>query len=259
MQETNKMEFNYLNDKDLLYYSRHILLPNIGIEGQQKLNSSEVTLFGLGGLGNLLSTYIASSGIKKINLVDYDVVEDTNLQRQINFSNNDIGSLKIDVIEKSLTDKHSGISINKYPEKIISSSQVENIITNSDVVLDGTDNFEVRKIINKACLIKNKKLIIGAVEGYTGQLMSVMSNKSACYECVYENLVDNSSCSDTGVLAPLVGMISSMMAIECINIITGNKSSYENKLLIINGLNMSVDTLITKRNISCKTNCIKVL
>ena len=175
MQETNKMEFNYLNDKDLLYYSRHILLPNIGIEGQQKLNSSEVTLFGLGGLGNLLSTYIASSGIKKINLVDYDVVEDTNLQRQINFSNNDIGSLKIDVIEKSLTDKHSGISINKYPEKIISSSQVENIITNSDVVLDGTDNFEVRKIINRACLIKNKKLIIGAVEGYTGQLMSVIS------------------------------------------------------------------------------------
>jgi molybdopterin/thiamine biosynthesis adenylyltransferase len=86
--------------------------------------------------------------------------------------------------------------------------------------------------------------------------MSVISNKSACYECVYEDLIDNNSCSDTGVLAPLVGMISSMMAIECINIITGNKSSYENKLLIVNGLNISVDTLNTKK-IKCKTNCSK--
>ena len=234
------MEFNYLNDKDLMYYSRHILLPNIGIEGQQKLNSSEVTIFGLGGLGNLLSTYIASSGIKKINLVDFDIIEETNLQRQINFSSDDIGLLKIDAIEKFLKIKHPDILVKKYYEKIISSTQAENIIINSDVVLDGTDNFEVRKIINMACLQKNKKLIIGAVEGYSGQLMSVVSNKSACYECVYENLVDNNSCSDSGVLAPLVGMISSMMAIECINIITGNKSSYENKLLIINGLTMSM-------------------
>ena len=110
-----------------------------------------------------------------------------------------------------------------------------------------------------ACLQKNKKLIIGAVEGYTGQLMSVIPEKSACYECVYEDLVDNNSCSDSGVLAPLVGMISSMMAIECINIITGNKSSYENKLLIINGLTMSIDTLNTKRNLSCKKNCVKAI
>jgi|TARA_S200000501_G_scaffold108592_1_gene101939 molybdopterin/thiamine biosynthesis adenylyltransferase len=253
------MEFNYLNDKDLMYYSRHILLPNIGIEGQQKLNSSEVTIFGLGGLGNLLSTYIASSGIKKINLVDFDIIEETNLQRQINFSSDDIGLLKIDAIEKFLKIKHPDILVKKYYEKIISSTQAENIIINSDVVLDGTDNFEVRKIINMACLQKNKKLIIGAVEGYSGQLMSVVSNKSACYECVYENLVDNNSCSDSGVLAPLVGMISSMMAIECINIITGNKSSYENKLLIINGLTMSIDTLNTKRNLSCKENCVKAI
>ena len=253
------MEFNYLNDKDLMYYSRHILLPNIGIEGQQKLNSSEVTIFGLGGLGNLLSTYIASSGIKKINLVDFDIVEETNLQRQINFSTDDIGLLKIDVIDKFLKIKHPNIIIKKYYEKIVSSEQVENIITNSDVILDGTDNFEVRKIINKACLQKNKKLVIGAVEGYSGQLMSVVSDKSACYECVYEDLVDNNSCSDSGVLAPLVGMISSMMAIECINIITGNKSSYENKLLIINGLTMSIDTLNTKKNLSCKVNCIKAI
>ncbi len=253
------MEFNYLNDKDLMYYSRHILLPNIGIEGQQKLNSSEVTIFGLGGLGNLLSTYIASSGIKKINLVDFDVIEETNLQRQINFSPDDIGLLKIDVIENVLKSKHPDILIKKYYEKIISNSQVENIIINSDVVLDGTDNFEVRKIINMACLQKNKKLIIGAVEGYTGQLMSVIPEKSACYECVYEDLVDNNSCSDSGVLAPLVGMISAMMAIECINIITGNKSSYENKLLIINGLTMSIDTLNTKKNLSCKANCVKAV
>ena len=253
------MQFTHLDDKDLLFYSRHILLPNIGIEGQQKLNLAEVTIFGLGGLGNLLSTYIASSGVKKINLVDFDVIEDTNLQRQINFSSKDIGKLKVNIIEKTLKEKYPDIIINKYSEKIIKCSQGEKIIENSDIVIDGTDNFEVRKIINKACLLKNKKLIIGAVEGYTGQLMSVISNKSACYECVYENLTDNNSCSDTGVLAPLVGMISSMMAIECINILTGNKSSYENKLLVINGLNISVDVLSTKKNISCKTNCVKFI
>ena len=253
------MQFTHLDDKDLLFYSRHILLPNIGIEGQQKLNLAEVTIFGLGGLGNLLSTYIASSGVKKINLVDFDVIEDTNLQRQINFSSKDIGKLKVNIIEKTLKEKYPDIGINKYSEKIIKCSQAAKIIENSDIVIDVTDNFEVRKIINKACLLKNKKLIIGAVEGYTGQLMSVISNKSACYECVYENLTDNNSCSDTGVLAPLVGMISSMMAIECINILTGNKSSYENKLLVINGLNISVDVLSTKKNISCKTNCVKFI
>ena len=252
------MEFAYLNDKDLLYYSKHILLPNIGIEGQQKLNLSEVTLFGLGGLGNLLSTYIVSSGIKKINLVDFDIIEETNLQRQINFSQEDIGLLKVDKIEKFLKDKNPDTLIQKFSEKIVSSEQVQSIVSNSDIVLDGTDNFEVRKKINRGCLQKNKKLIIGAVEGYTGQLMTVIPNKSACYECVYENLIDNNSCSDAGVLAPLVGMISSMMAIECINIITGNKSSYEDKLIIVNGLNMSVDSLSTKKNPSCKTNCIKI-
>ena len=252
------MQFIHLDDKDLLFYSRHILLPNIGIEGQQKLNLSEVTIFGLGGLGNLLSTYIASSGIKKINLVDFDVVEETNLQRQINFTSKDIGILKVDIIEKFLKEKYPDILIKKYSEKITKSKQVQLIIKNSDIVLDGTDNFAVRKIINKACLVKNKKLIIGAVEGYSAQLMSVIPNKSACYECVYDNLIDNNSCSDTGVLAPLVGMISSMMAIECINILTGNKSSYENKLLIINGLNVSVDILSTKKNTACETNCIKI-
>ena len=247
------MEFSYLNDKELLYYSRHILLPNIGIEGQQKLNTSEVTIFGLGGLGNLLSTYIASSGVKKINLVDFDVVEETNLQRQINFTSDDIGLFKVDIINNYLKNKFPDILIERFSEKIISCDQAEDIIDASDIVLDGTDNFKVRKIINKAALNKNKKLIIGAVEGYSGQLMTVLSKSSTCYECTYENLVDNNSCSDTGVLAPLVGMISSMMAIECINILTGNKSSYENKLLIIDGLSMSINKITTKKNKNCKT------
>jgi len=245
------MEFNYLDDKDLLYYSKHILLPSIGIEGQQKLNSAEITIFGLGGLGNLLSTYIASSGIKKINLVDFDLIEETNLQRQINFSKNEIGSLKVDIIEKYLKNKFSKLEINKYHEKINNVPQVEDIICKSDIVIDGTDNFEVRKIINKACVLNKKKLIVGAVEGYSGQLLSVISKKSPCYECTYENLTDINSCSDMGVLAPLVGMISSMMAIECINIITGNKSSFDNKLYVINGLDLSVDIISTKKNPNC--------
>ena len=119
-------------------------------------------------------------------------------------------------------------------------------------MLDGTDNFEVRKIINKACVKNKRKLIIGAVEGYTGQLTSVITNDSPCYECTYENLIDTNSCSDSGVLAPLVGMISSMMAMECINIITGNKSSFDKKLFIVNGLNLSVDIIKTSNNPGCK-------
>ena len=246
------MEFSYLNDKDLLYFSKHILLPTIGIEGQQRLNISEVSIFGLGGLGNLLSTYIASSGIKKINIIDFDVVEETNLQRQINFSNNDIGLFKVDVIEKFLNDKFKSLEIKKYNKKIETSDDVMSIVSNSDIVLDGTDNFHVRKIINKACVEKNKKLIIGAVEGYTGQLMTLFSSESPCYECIYEDLIDSNSCSDAGVLAPLVGMISSMMALECINILTGNKSSFDKKLLVVNGLNFSVDSINTKQNQTCK-------
>jgi adenylyltransferase/sulfurtransferase len=181
------------------------------------------------------------------------VVEETNLQRQINFTSNDIGLFKVDIINNYLKNKFPDIIIERFSEKIISCDQAEDIIDASDIVLDGTDNFEVRKIINKAALNKNKKLIIGAVEGYSGQLMTVLSKNSTCYECTYENLVDNNSCSDTGVLAPLVGMISSMMAIECINILTGNKSSYENKLLIIDGLSMSINKITTKKNKNCKT------
>ncbi len=246
------MEFNYLNDEDLLYYSRHILLPSIGIEGQQKLNSSEVTIFGLGGLGNLLITYIASSGIKKINLVDFDIVEESNLQRQINFSKKDIGLLKVDVIENYISSRLTDIDIKKYSKKITSSLQAEDIISNSDIVIDGTDNFDVRKIINKACYIKNKTLIVGAVEGYTGQILTITSNNSPCYECTYNDLLDNRSCSETGVLAPLVGIVSSMLAIECINIITTNKSSFNNKLLIIDGLNFSINEIQTSKNPKCK-------
>jgi len=246
------MKFNYLNDEDLLYYSRHILLPSIGIEGQQKLNSSEVTIFGLGGLGNLLITYIASSGIKKINLVDFDIVEESNLQRQINFSKKDIGLLKVDVIENYISSNLRDIDIKKYSKKITSSTQAEDIISNSDIVIDGTDNFDVRKIINKACYIKNKTLIVGAVEGYTGQILTIISNDSPCYECTYNDLLDNRSCSETGVLAPLVGMVSSMLAIECINIITTSKSSFNNKLLIIDGLNFSINEIQTSKNPKCK-------
>ena len=246
------MEFSYLNDKDLLFFSKHILLPTIGIEGQQKLNCAEVTIFGLGGLGNLLSTYIASSGIKKINIVDFDVVEETNLQRQINFSAENVGSLKVDSIENFLNNKFKNLQIKKFKKKIETLADAEKIIKNSDIVLDGTDNFEVRKIINKACVKNKRKLIIGAVEGYTGQLTSVITNDSPCYECTYENLIDTNSCSDSGVLAPLVGMISSMMAMECINIITGNKSSFDKKLFIVNGLNLSVDIIKTSNNPSCK-------
>ena len=112
------MDFNYLNDKDLLYFSKHILLPNIGIEGQQKLNSSEVTVFGLGGIGNLITTYIASAGVKKINIVDFDTVEDSNLQRQINFTNSDIGFHKTDVIDKYLQSRFPNLSVNKFSNKI---------------------------------------------------------------------------------------------------------------------------------------------
>ena len=111
------MEFSYLNDKDLLFFSKHILLPSIGIEGQQRLNAAEVSIFGLGGLGNLLSTYIASSGIRKINIIDFDIVEETNLQRQINFSTGDIGLSKADVIETYLKNKFSSLNIKKYKKK----------------------------------------------------------------------------------------------------------------------------------------------
>lgn len=245
------MDFNYLNDKDLLYFSKHILLPNIGIEGQQKLNSSEVTVFGLGGIGNLITTYIASAGVKKINIVDFDTVEDSNLQRQINFTNSDIGFHKTDVIDKYLQSRFPNLSVNKFSNKILSTDEVDSITADSDIVLDGTDNFEVRKIINKSCNNNNKKLIIGAVEGYSGQLLTVMSNKSTCYECIYEDLTDNNSCSESGVLAPLVGMISSMMAMECINILTGNNPSYENKLILVDGLNISINIIKTKKKQNC--------
>lgn len=247
-----------IDDKQLLYFSKHILLPKFGIEGQEKLLSSEITIFGLGGIGSLLSIYSATSGIKKINLVDFDKVEISNLQRQITYSESDVGMYKTDATKIMISRYSKSSEINTFNKKVITENDVSNIINNSSVVLDGTDNFETRKLINSSCVKNKKKLIIGAVEGFHGQIFTYLPGKNnPCYSCIYRQLMDNdNSCSDSGVMAPLVGTISSFMAIECIKVIVGLDPSYFRKLFIIDGLASTFRYLSINKDPGC--HCAKL-
>jgi len=242
-----------MDDEQLLRYSRHIMLPQLGYEGQQKLLNAHVLIIGLGGLGSPASMYLSSAGVGQLTLVDHDSVELTNLQRQIVHRNQNIGTTKVSSAKKNLTDINPDIKINTI-QHTLDETQLKQQVALADVVLDATDNFETRFAINKACIAQKKPLVSGAAIRFEGQITVVdpRVNSCPCYSCLYPDRGETEeTCSENGILAPVVGVIGSLQALEAIKIICGIGEPLYGRLLLFDALLQQWRTMSFKKDPGC--------
>jgi len=242
-----------MNDEQLLRYNRHIMLPQLGIEGQQKLSSAHVLIIGLGGLGSPAAMYLASAGVGHLTLVDFDKVELTNLQRQIVHNHHNIGESKVSSAKNNLLAINPEIKISTIDQKLDEKSLTEQIKL-VDVVVDATDNFATRFAINKSCVIDKTPLVSGAAIRFEGQVsvFNTRNKNSPCYSCLYpEQGDDNETCSENGILAPVVGIIGSIQALETIKLICGIGEPLTGRLLLFDALAMQWRTMKISKDPSC--------
>jgi len=241
-----------MNDEQLLRYSRQIMLPQIGIEGQERLLEARVLIIGLGGLGSPVAMYLAAAGIGTLVLVDFDRVDLTNLQRQIIHSTERIGSLKVDSARETLLGLNPECRIETRP-KILEKDELVSQVAEVDLVVDGSDNFTTRFAVNDACFQNGKPLVSGAAIRMEGQV-GVFSGRPGgpCYRCLYGGGGDlDESCSENGVLSPLVGIIGSVQAMEAIKVITGAGTPLTSRLLLLDALHMEWRSLKLKADPAC--------
>ncbi|MBL3588566.1 MAG: molybdopterin-synthase adenylyltransferase MoeB [gamma proteobacterium endosymbiont of Lamellibrachia anaximandri] len=241
-----------MNDEQLLRYSRQIMLPSIGIEGQQRLLDASVLLIGLGGLGAPVAMYLAAAGVGRLTLVDFDQVDLSNLQRQIIHTTDRIGTPKVESAKQALTALNPEIEIECIGHQL-EGDELSAQIQRADLVVDACDNFATRFAINAACHENSTPLVSGAAIRMEGQV-SVFPGKpgSPCYRCLYpENGQVEDTCTANGVLAPVVGIIGSIQATEAIKCLTGAGSTLEGQLLILDALHMQWRSLKLKADPHC--------
>ncbi|MDZ7662040.1 molybdopterin-synthase adenylyltransferase MoeB [Thiohalophilus sp.] len=241
-----------MNDEQLLRYSRQIMLPQVDFAGQEKLLSSRVLILGLGGLGSPVAMYLAAAGVGQLVLVDHDNVDLSNLQRQILHRQKDIGHPKITSAAETLMELNPQLQITALDHKL-SDEELREIAEHVDVVVDATDNFEIRFALNRVCVATGTPLVSGAAIRMEGQV-SVFMNRpgSPCYRCLYREEGElDASCSENGVLAPVVGIIGSVQALEVIKILLNIGSTLDGKLLLLDALHMEWRTLTLKQDSEC--------
>ncbi|VAW49585.1 Molybdopterin-synthase adenylyltransferase [hydrothermal vent metagenome] len=241
-----------LHDAELSRYSRHILLPEVDYSGQLTLTQSHAIIFGLGGLGSPAALYLASAGIGALTLVDFDTVDDSNLQRQIVHREHNIGQSKVASAKANLHALNHRIQIHTV-EKSLTQTEMLKLIQTADVVLDCTDNFNSRFRINQSCFQAKKPLISGAAIRWEGQLSTYdfRESDSPCYQCLYpKSSTQPQSCSQNGVLSPVVGIIGSMQATEAIKALLA-LPTLTGKLMILDAYTMMIRTLNLKKDPNC--------
>ncbi len=230
-----------MNDHELLRYSKQIMLPQIDVEGQQKIIDSTMLIIGMGGLGSPTALYLAAAGVGHLIIADFDQVELSNLQRQIIHRTADIGEDKVDSAKAKLLELNPNITVTVANE-IMHSDNLASLIKDVDIVLDGTDNFESRFEINKACVECHKPLISAAVIRFEGQI-SVFKGYEVdqpCYQCLYsEDGNGRESCVENGVLAPVAGLVGTIQALQAIKVLLGLGEQLCGELLLIDGLDLS--------------------
>lgn len=240
-----------MNDDQLLRYSRQIMLPDVDLEGQEKLLNARVLIVGLGGLGSPVAMYLAAAGVGKLILADFDEVDLSNLQRQIIHNNARIGHNKAQSAAQTLRALNPEIEINCVDTKL-DASTLKELVASVDVVADCTDNFAIRFALNAACVAEKVPLVSGAAIRLEGQVAIFDSaNNSPCYRCLYEENDDDLSCAANGVLAPLVGVIGSMQALETIKIIVGFGANLAGRLLIFDARHSQWRELKLPRDPDC--------
>ena len=243
-----------MRDDQLLRYSRHILLDEWGVEGQEKVSQSHALIVGAGGLGSPAALYLASAGVGHISLVDHDHVDVTNLQRQIAHAQNRVGQAKVASLQTAISAINPDVRVSGYAQKA-DAALLAQCVPMADVVLDCTDNFETRQMINHTCAQFAKPLVSGAALRLDGQVAVYDTRQahSPCYACVFppSQSFEETRCATMGVLAPLVGVIGSMQATEALKILSGMGSSLQGKLMMFNAQHMEWQTMNTARNLNC--------
>jgi len=242
-----------LTTDDLARYSRHLILPEVGIEGQRRLKAARVLCVGTGGLGSPLAFYLAAAGVGTLGLVDFDVVDASNLQRQIIHSTKDIGRKKLDSAEEKLLALNPALNVVKH-ETMLTSANALDILKDYDIVADGTDNFPTRYLVNDACVLLGKPNVYGSIFRFEGQASVFATEKGPCYRCLYPEppppgLVP--SCAEGGVLGILPGLVGMIQATEAIKLILGKGESLSGRLLLVDALNMKFRELKLRKNPEC--------
>jgi adenylyltransferase/sulfurtransferase len=249
---TNKTD---LNDEQLLRYSRHILLPEFGVEGQEKLRAARALVIGAGGLGSPIALYLAAAGVGTLTICDNDDVDLTNLQRQIVHRSSTIGSPKVESARDTLAGINPDCVVEAIAERV-AGARLDELVSRADVVLDGCDNFATRHAVNRACVKHKKPLVSGAGVRFDGQVavFDTRQDNAPCYACLFPEDAQSEEvrCAVMGVFAPVTGIVGCMQAAEALKVLTGMGTTLAGRLLIIDALTMDVRTLKLARDPACE-------
>ena len=251
--KTESLPLPELTAGDLARYSRHLLLPEVGMEGQQKLKAARVLCVGAGGLGSPLAFYLAATGVGTLGMVDFDVVDESNLQRQIIHFTKDVGRKKLDSAEEKLKALNPALNVIKH-ETVLSTANALEILKEYDIVADGTDNFPTRYLVNDACVLLGKPNVYGSIFRFEGQASVFAAENGPCYRCLYPEPPPPGvvpSCAEGGVLGILPGLVGVMQATEVIKLILGKGEPLVGRLLLIDALSMRFRELKLGRNPEC--------
>jgi adenylyltransferase/sulfurtransferase len=243
-----------LNHEEILRYSRHLLIPEVGLGGQAKLKAASALVIGTGGLGSPVALYLAAAGIGRIGLVDFDVVDQTNLQRQIIHGTATVGQLKVESARRRLADLNPDIQIETYNQPFTSANALD-IARAYDILIDGTDNFPTRYLTNDTAVLLGKPLVYGSIFRFDGQASVFYAKEGPCYRCLFPEppppgLVP--TCAEGGVLGVLPGTIGTIQATEALKILLGIGSPLIGKLMLYNALDMSFDFVTLRKNPRCR-------
>src|SRR6202007_1005445 len=246
-------EATSLTNEEILRYSRHLIMPEVGMEGQLKLKNAKVLLIGTGGLGAPLGLYLAAAGVGRLGLVDFDVVDFTNLQRQVTFGTSDVGKHKSEAARARLSNLNPDIEVLSFETQLTSANALE-LFKDFDIIVDGTDNFPTRYLVNDACILLGKPNVYGSIFRFEGQVTVFGMPGGPCYRCLYPEppppgLVP--SCAEGGVLGVLPGIVGALQAMETIKLIIGIGEPLAGRLLLFDGLSMRFRELRLRRNPTC--------
>src|SRR5690348_10676804 len=242
-----------LTNEEVLRYSRHLILPDVGVDGQRKLKAGRILLIGAGGLGSPLALYLAAAGVGTLGLVDFDVVDVSNLQRQVLHGTKDIGRPKLDSARDRIRDVNPHVHVESYETRLTADNALD-IIRDYDVVIDGTDNFATRYLTNDACVLLGKPNVYGSIFRFEGQASVFALEEGPCYRCLFPEppppgLVP--SCAEGGVLGILPGLVGVIQATEVIKLILGSGDPLIGRLLLIDALGMKFRELKLRKNPDC--------
>src|SRR5262252_5497281 len=242
-----------LNNEEVLRYSRHLIMPEVGMEGQQKLKAARVLCIGAGGLGSPLALYLAAAGVGTIGLVDFDVVDFTNLQRQIIHFTSDVGRSKLESAKDKLGAINPFVSVRAFDAKLTSENAL-GIFADFDIIVDGTDNFPTRFLVNDACVFTGKPNVYGSIFRFEGQASVFAAKQGPCYRCLYPEPPPPGavpSCAEGGVLGILPGVVGCIQATETIKLIIGAGEPLIGRFLIFDALRMKFRELKLRKDPDC--------